>query len=181
MSYFLGLSTNQWAEVVISLLIIVITVILGRWVVNLILARGFGRLAQKTKTSLDDTLIKILKAPLYMLLIVLAFDISFQRLDFIAAFKSKGLNDFFYVLYFIVGLIFAWRFVVAFFDWYGREIAVRTETDLDEQLFPFFRRIALIILGSIALITLLGYFDVDVSAMVATLGIGCVSVTFGIC
>ena len=51
-------------------------------------------------------------------------------------------------------------------------MARRTETKLDEQLVPFFRRVALIILSVIAFITLLSRFGVDVSAFVATLGIG---------
>jgi len=41
---------------------------------------------------------------------------------------------------------------------------------------PFSRRIAMIILWMIGIITLLGHFDVDISAMVTTLGIGSLAV-----
>jgi len=173
---FLGLSAEQWLNIGISLLIVVATVILGRWLVKLVLDRGLRRLVRKTSTTFDDALLDTLRAPLYMLAIVLAVDISLDRLSFLPESRAEWLGDLFYVLYFIVGLIFVWRFVINFFNWYGREIAVRTETDLDEQLFPFFRRVALIILGSIALITLLGHFNVDISALVATLGIGSLAI-----
>ncbi len=173
---FLGLAADQWLNMGISLLIVLAALLLGRWLVKLILDRGFGGLVRKTKTTLDNAVVDALRVPLYMLVVVLAFDISLSRLNFLPESWASWLNDLFYVLYFLVGLIFAWRFVLNFFDWYGREIAVHTETDLDEQLFPFFRRVALIILGSIALITLLGHFDVDISALVATLGIGSLAI-----
>ena len=173
---FLGLTAEQWLNIGISVVIIVATAFLGRWLIKLILDRILGRVVRKTNTTLDDALFNTLRGPLYILAVVLAFDISLNRLNFTPDTWADPLDNFFYVLYFIVGIIFAWRFVINFFDWYGREIAVQTETDLDEQLFPFFRRVALIILGSIAVITLLGHFDVDISALVATLGIGSLAI-----
>jgi len=173
---FLGLDAQQWLNIGISLAIVLVTLIFGRWLVRLILDRGIGKVVRKTNTSLDDALMDAVRAPLFMLAVVLAFDIAFDRLNFLPESWGKWLGDLFYILYFVVGLIIAWRVVINVFDWYGREIAVKTKTDLDEQLFPFFRRVALIILGSIALITLLGHFDVDISAMVATLGIGSLAI-----
>jgi small-conductance mechanosensitive channel len=75
-----------------------------------------------------------------------------------------------------VGFVFAWRLIFGLFVWYGKEMAMLTETDLDEQLIPFFRRVALIILSVIVFITLLDRFDVDVSALVTTLGIGSLAI-----
>ncbi len=173
---FLGLTAEQWMNIGISLVIVVATVLLGRWIIRLILDRGVAKLVRKTNTTLDETLVKTARAPLFMLAVVLAFDIAIDRLSFFSDTWTARFDDLFYILYFVIGLIFAWRFVQNFFDWYGREIAVKTETDLDEQLFPFFRRVALIVLGSIAIITLLGHFNVDISAMVATLGIGSLAI-----
>ncbi|MBC8505129.1 MAG: mechanosensitive ion channel family protein [Anaerolineales bacterium] len=173
---FLGLTAEQWMNIGISLVIVIATAFLGRWIIKWVLDRGVARLVRKTNTSLDDALVDTVRVPLYMLAVVLAIDISLDRLNFIPGVWTSRFDDFSYILYFVIGLVFAWRFVQNFFDWYSREIAVKTETDLDEQLFPFFRRVALIILGSIAFITLLGHFDVDISAMVATLGIGSLAI-----
>lgn len=173
---FLGLTTAQWVNIGISLLIILSVLILGRRVVNFVLERGVNRLVRRTKTTLDDAILEILRSSLYLLGVVVAFDIALARIDFLRETREAWLDEVFFVLYFLIGLVFAWRFVVKFFNWFGKEIAHRTETNLDEQLFPFFRRVALIILGSIAIITLLGHFNVDVSAMVATLGIGSLAI-----
>ncbi len=173
---FLGLTAEQWLNIGISLAIVLATLLLGRWVIRLILDRGVSRLTTKTNTDFDDVIVETVRRPLFMLAVVLAFDIALDRLDFISDIWVGRIDDLLYIFYFAIGLIFAWNFVQNFFDWYGREIAVKTETDLDEQLFPFFRRVALIVLGSIAIITLLGHFNVDISAMVATLGIGSLAI-----
>ncbi|MGD2057973.1 MAG: mechanosensitive ion channel family protein, partial [Anaerolineales bacterium] len=60
--------------------------------------------------------------------------------------------------------------------WYQEEISERTETDLDNQLIPFFRRLMQIVLVMIALIIMLGHFEADISALVTTLGVGSLAV-----
>ncbi len=175
-SVFLGLSAEQWLNLGISFLAIILVLIFGRWFVALILDRIIGKVTNQTKTTLDDVFLDLLRRPLYILVIVLTLNISLTRLDFLPLSWSSWMGDFFFVLYFLVVFFFAWAFVVNFFIWYGKKVADQTESDLDEQLFPFFRRIALILLGTIGIITLLGRFEVDVSAMVASLGIGSLAI-----
>jgi small-conductance mechanosensitive channel len=55
-------------------------------------------------------------------------------------------------------------------------VAPQTEIELDDQLMPFIRRVAMIILVLIGLIILLGHFDVDVSALITTLGVGSLAI-----
>ncbi|MGD8750279.1 MAG: mechanosensitive ion channel family protein, partial [Anaerolineales bacterium] len=105
-----------------------------------------------------------------------ASQIAVNRLGFLPESWDSVKDDIFFVLYLFVGYVFVWQFVTNLFDWYGHEMALRTETELDEQLMPFFRRIALIILSLISIITLLGHFNVDISAMVTTLGIGSLAI-----
>lgn len=173
---FLTLSGYQWVEVGISLLIVVAVFLLGRWIVRLVLDRGIKRVVGKTKTTLDDAIFDAMRLPLYWLAVVLALNVALARLDLIPAGWSTWIDDVFFLFYFLAGLVFVWRFVGNFFQWYGGEVAKRTETNLDEQLFPFFRRMALIILGAIAAIMLLSHFEVDVSGLVATLGIGSLAI-----
>lgn len=168
----LGLTSAHWIDLGISALIVLFTIIIGRWIMALLLDRGIRWMVGKTQTGLDDALLNTIRTPFYWLLVVLAFQIAINRLDFFPESWNDPLDDVFFVLYLSVGLVFAWRFVVNLFNWYGQEMASRTETDLDEQLMPFFRRVALIILGAIGLIILLGHFQVNVSSLVATLGIG---------
>ncbi len=173
---FLGFSPEQWIEIGLSVLIVALALLLGRKIVNIVLERGVGQVVRRTGTALDDALLQAVCGPLHFLLILLAADVALQRLDFLPLRDAAWVDNSFYVLYFLVGFVFVWRFLSNFFTWYGQEMAARTQTDLDKQLLPFFRRIAFILLTGIALAMLLGHFNVDVSAMVTTLGIGSLAV-----
>jgi len=173
---FLNLSVEQWSQIGISALIVLVTVILGRWLVRFLLHRVLRALAKRTETSLDDAIIQALFPSMYLLAIVIAFNVGVDRLDFISGVWQGKLGDVFYVSYFLVGFIAVWRIIVLVTKWYGRELATKTETKLDEQMIPLFIRVAQIALVFIALVMLLGHFDVDVSALVATLGVGSLAV-----
>ena len=173
---FLGLIAEQWLGLGVSLLIVVAALILGRWVVRVLLDGGIRRLVRRTKTTLDDAIVNAVRLPLYWLAVVFACDIAHARLDFLPAAWETWSDNIFYVLYWGIGFTFVLRFVNNFFDWYGREMAARTETDIDDQLMPFFRRVVAIILWVVGIITLLGHFGVDVSAMIATLGVGSLAI-----
>ncbi len=175
-TFLLGLSLDQWTDLGVSVLIFLLVLVFGQWVIKIFLVKPLSGVASKTRSSLDDKLLEISKLPLYLLALVLAFKIALTRLDFLPAGWENWTDDLFFVLNWLVAFIFAWRFVHHFFLWYGEEMAIRTKTDLDEQLMPFFRRLALILLAVIGLITLLGHFNVNVSAMVTTLGIGSLAI-----
>ena len=172
----LGLTVDQWIDVGLSALIVLGAALIGRWLVNLLLGRFASHLAKRTSSSLDDTIIQAVRIPLYLLIVFVALKIAIVRLDVVPASWDDPLDSIFFVLNLSVGFIFAWRLLHSLFDWYGQEMAMRTKTDLDEQLMPFFRRLVLILLGIIGLIVLLGRFDVDVSALVTTLGVGSLAI-----
>jgi len=173
---FWGLSGQQWIEIGISVLILVGVLLLGRWVINLILGKLLFRITKRTKNSLDNQILDAARLPLYLLAVVLALDTALNRLSFLPGDWNTWLKEGFFLLYFLVGFIFIWRLVTHFFRWYGEEMARKTETKLNKQLFPFFERIALILLSAIGTITLLSYFEINITAMVTTLGIGSLAV-----
>jgi small-conductance mechanosensitive channel len=133
-------------------------------------------LTHRTRSGLDDALLDAVRPALLFFVIVLGLRVAVVRLDFVPASWSDWLDTAFFVLNLIAGFILAWRLIFNLFVWYGNEMAARTETNLDEQLMPFFRRVALIVLSVIALIILLDRFSVDVSAFVTTLGIGSLAI-----
>ena len=173
---FLNLTLDQWINIGISLLLVVVVIALGRRLIALLLDQGFRRVTRYTRTTFDDTLLEVVRPPAYWLIVVIALQIALKRLDFLPTSWNEPLNNLFFVLYFLVGFLFVWRFVDKMLRWFGREVALRTETPLDEQLLPFFRRVALILVALIGAITLLSHFGVNVSAMVTTLGIASLAI-----
>ncbi|MCK5054751.1 MAG: hypothetical protein KAR65_10745, partial [Anaerolineales bacterium] len=168
---FLSLTVEQWSQIGISALIVLVTVLLGRWLVGFILRRIFRFFMKRTESSLDDVIIQALLPSMYLLAIVIALNVGVNRLDFIFGVWQGRLGDIFYVSYFLIVFLALWRIILLGTKWYSREVAPKTETKLDDQMIPLFIRVAQIVLVLIALVMLLGHFDVDVSALVATLGV----------
>jgi len=173
---FWGLSGQQWIEIGISILILLAVLLLGRWVINLILEKLLFRITKRTKNNLDNQILNAARLPLYFLAVVLALDTALRRLSFLPRDWNTWLEEGLYIFYFLVGFIFVWRLVTHFFRWYEEEMAQRTETNLDKQLFPFFERIALILLSAVGVITVLSHYEINITAMVTTLGIGSLAV-----
>jgi len=64
----------------------------------------------------------------------------------------------------------------AFLQWYGDKMAERTHTTLDDDFMPLMRKLAGIVIWVIALVVILNYLGVSITAMLATLGVGSLAI-----
>jgi len=174
--YYWGLAVQDWIEIGISILILFAVLLSGRWLIRLLLEKVLFRITNKTKNDLDDHILEATKTPLYLFAIVLALDTAHARLSFLQPDWDTWLNEGFFILYFLVGFSYVWRLVTNVFSWLSEEITQKTEATLDKQFLPFIQRITLILISAIAIITILSHFDVNITAMVTTLGIGSLAV-----
>lgn len=167
-----GWTSAQWTELLITLGAMVVGLLVVRWLADLLLRRIVGSIVGRTQTQVDDLLMDIVSLPLRLAGIVVILDVGTSQLTMLPAAWDKPLEDGFFVAYALVVTLLMWRLVSAGTEWYGRKATGLTETELDEQLLPFFRRVALIGVLILMLIVVLGHFDVEVSGLVATLGVG---------
>ncbi len=173
---FWDLSGSEWLEIGISGLILFSVLLLGRWVISLILDKILFRISKRSRNNLDNHILNAARLPLYLMAVVLALDTALRRLSFLPEDWNILLREGFFVLYFLVSFVFAWRLITHIFTWLGEEISQKTEASLDKQLFPFFQRIVLMLLSSIGIITILSHFEINITAMVTTLGIGSLAI-----
>ena len=172
---FLGWNAEQWIDLGISASIIVGALLVGHLILRKLLGRWVRRLIDETGTSIGEAVLIAMRPPLYWLLLLLAFKAALNRLDFIPESFLHTLDPILYFLDVAIIFIIIGRLIHSLLGWYAEEIAVRTETDLDEQLLPYFRRLVLVLLGFIASITLLSRF-IDVTALITTLGVGSLAI-----
>jgi small-conductance mechanosensitive channel len=172
---FLGLSADNWQEIGLAIAILVGAAIVGRLVL-LIIDKGFTRLSRRTRTSFDDALLDAIRTPLFWLIMFVALQIALNQLSFLSTDWRENREHLVFVLYLLVGYVLLFKLISNLMRWYAREMAKRTESTIDEQVIPFARRVALILLTVIAGIVLLSHFGVDVSALVTTLGIGSLAI-----
>jgi small-conductance mechanosensitive channel len=172
-----GLTGGQWIQVGISLAMVVISALIVRVLLGYLLALLLRRLFGESGKRIHQRVIRPVRGALNLAAILVAANVAIFRLDFlVSADLAVRLDSLFFGLFVLVGLILAIRLTGGLLEWYGSEVAPRTESELDDQLIPFVRRVAIILLTVIGLIILLGRFDVDVSGLVATLGIGSLAI-----
>jgi len=68
------------------------------------------------------------------------------------------------------------RIVGGIFSWYKENIASKTATRLDDELIPLLRRVSKVIIWIIALLIILPFYGVNISALIATLGVSSLAI-----
>jgi MscS family membrane protein len=167
--------TGYWQEIALAVAILVAAAIIG-WLVLLVIDRLFTRLSQRTRTNLDNAILDAVRTPLFWLIVFVGLQIALDQLSFLPADWRQRRDDLVFVLYLLIGYVLVYRLVSNLLRWYGREVAKRTESPIDEAVIPFTRRLTLLLLTVIAIIMALSHFGVDVSALVTTLGIASLAI-----
>jgi MscS family membrane protein len=172
---FLGAPIDYWKEIGLAVAILAGAAILARLVL-LILDTLVARLARRTPTSFDDALLDAIRAPLFWAIMFGALAIALNQLSFLPEDWREERADLIFVLYWLVAWVLVHNLVGNLMNWYGREMARRTHSPVDEAVVPFARRVVLLLVGAIAVIVLLSHFGVDVSALVTSLGIASLAI-----
>ena len=75
-----------------------------------------------------------------------------------------------------VGAFLATRIGALLLDWYAEHVASKTSTQLDDQLIPSFKRMLPILVYALAILWALAIFEIEISPLLATLGIGGIAI-----
>jgi len=129
-------------------------------------------LTSKTKTRLDDYLIKGLRRPLKMLSILTAVFLSMQT--FYSGFMlfEYSTSTIFRILFILAISYTIDKIFSAIMKWYGRDIAPKTTSKFDDEIFPLFAKIGRALIYTFGLIILLSEMGVEITAFIAALGVG---------
>ncbi len=152
---------------IVALVLALPAAYLARWFLHRIVAS----VAARTETTLDDELIEALSRPLFLGVLLLAVYIALSAVHDIDAYQSqidKGLRVAFYALTAYTGI----RVFRALLDWYGREVATRTASSIDDKLLPVLRRIGNTIFLAVGALLILDSIGIQVGPLIAALGIG---------
>ena len=133
---------------------------------------------RRTRTQLDDMLAKALVSPIVVALIVLGFYLGIVRLpleQFAASYNS---------VFIIATIALATMTVIrvgnALVTWYAEEVAHRTATNFDDRLLPVMRRVGSVIIWGIGLMIILDQAHVNISPLIASLGIGGLAIAIAV-
>ncbi|MBK6915203.1 MAG: mechanosensitive ion channel family protein [Ignavibacteriales bacterium] len=148
---------------------------------------------KKTKTKQDDKLVEIIGWGVFRLVIIAALFASLGIFEndwlFLIGVKSTVINahpylaiftkilDVLLFLYFVFTLvIISFKLTVVLLDWYSESIDGGENRNLSGSLFPLIKKLAKVIIFLIAVVAVLSKFDVNISGLLVSLGVGSLAV-----
>jgi len=132
--------------------------------------RVVGWLTGRTKTELDDLIVSAVRTPLFVIAILLGARAGLAQLAFLDPAWARAFEGLIFVGFVLSGYMLLHRLVGNVVGWYLG--GLMADGAIDRQLILFLRRMTQVVLLSIALIMILDHFGFDISALVATLGVG---------
>ncbi len=178
---------------VVSLGIIMITVLFGR-ILNIIIRMVIKPFAGKTKTTLDDKIIQVVERFSNRIFIVLALYLAIRYFvnslfkdvrikeyvgqtlyDFIVG-TASFINDVLFIVTVLFVIYALYNLFSVILDFYLEKRDVQRGERSAYDLIPFVKKLILVVLFTIGLLIILYKFEVDVSGIVLSLGIGSLAV-----
>ncbi|MBI4143584.1 mechanosensitive ion channel family protein [Candidatus Woesearchaeota archaeon] len=168
-------TTNKYLQ---SVIIIVVFFVLSELVV-LISQKVILRLTRKTKTEIDDLIVARTNRPisLILLLVGLRFAIIPHKLSgYFLDLVEHGISSLIIAIITYMAIVVVDIIIV---NW-GRKFASRTESKVDDEIVALFQRFSRILLGFVGLIFILQVWGIQVSPLLASLGIAGIAVAFAL-
>ncbi len=158
---FLEIINNEYVRA----LIIIVGFILIAQIFNLILQRYLKKIIAKTKSDIDDRIIKHLEGQLYIFIILIGLYYALQTLSVL-----KNYNNFINNAFFAIIVVWAAMIFSQFFTFFiGRWLKVKKRFEKTPYIIS---SATSIVIYFIAFLIVLDHFNVEITPLIATLGIG---------
>ena len=165
---FLGLDVEDWLNLAISLLIVVVGYLIVTWLVLSILRR----LVRRTETDFDDRVLEAVGSDVRWLVTIFALSFATQRLTFLGAELKEILAD----VYFLLGFVVVARTALSLIGMADREALKRAAKEgREDELAPvitLLMRVGRVLVVLTGIIVFLSRLGINVTAFAAALGLG---------
>jgi small-conductance mechanosensitive channel len=169
---------TAWEQWAVSAGIFLLFIALA-FAARLIISGVLRVLAHRTKTRLDDMVIRALTVPVFVALIVAGLWLALARLPELSA-QLDIIRKIAAILFIAIAAIALVRVGNAFLAWYSTDIAPFTKTQIDDKLVPLVRRVGTAVVYVVALLIILDQLGVNISPLLAGLGIGGLAVALAL-
>jgi MscS family membrane protein len=164
------------ANIYLKFLLILVISLIVAFLVKLIVSRVLKPLAKKTKTLIDDLIIKSISSVIFYIILVLGFKIGFNTLE-IETELYHSLVDTFLVLMVMIALL---RIIQNMSAHWLEDWAKQTESTADDRLIPLVSKILKTIVITLAVIFVFDSWSIDISPLLATAGIAGIAIGFAV-
>ncbi|MEW5897032.1 MAG: mechanosensitive ion channel family protein [Nanoarchaeota archaeon] len=163
-----------WEKYVFSVLILIVAAV-GAKLLLVIFEKYLHKFARKTKTEIDDLIFDKTKKPLFYFVLVLGLKFSLLNLS-VNGTVNKIVNS----LTAVVFVFLLARIVGVVIEAWGKSLAKRTESEIDDVLMPLFHKFTKIVFVIIALLWVLDIWQVNITPYLAGAGIAGLVIGFAL-
>ncbi|UCG68858.1 MAG: mechanosensitive ion channel [Thermoplasmata archaeon] len=123
---------------------------------------------KRTKTEVDDIILRIIRTPVLVLVFFYGVVSSLIILeDQIPKVVIDVLNSIYGVVAVLIIFYVAYKLFKDILVYYGEQLAEKTASNIDNVVIPIVEKIGVVIIGLVALGYLLGYMNIDLTVFVA--------------
>lgn len=157
---------NRWGAFLFTLLI---WIAIGLLLMGIVIPIA-GRRAETTESVIDDTIVGLVRGPIFAIIVIYG------------AFSSLGIlgleEDVMSILETVYGVL-----IIVLFTWvayqifrkvlvqYGKRLARRTKSTLDDRLVPVIDKIGAVVIVIVGFVLVIQYFGYDITFFIAGLGV----------
>ncbi len=165
-------------HIVVALIIILVSAALGNALKHL-LNTVFRKMFERTKTTLDERLLEVIRSRVTALAIIAGFYIGVKEV-------RSGLTpehvthhqilDYIEIALFVVLIVVLTRLLARIirstFQWYMEEVSIKTHSDVASTVVPLTTKVVNLLLFLIAGMILLDHFGINIGSLLVSLGVG---------
>ncbi len=154
-------------NVYLKFLLILAVTVLAAYIAKFILKRILKPLTKKTKTKIDDLIVKSLSSIIFYIILALGLKIGFNSFDFETQIYNSIINTLLIVL--VSFLIF--KIIHNFAQLWRKEWATKTKSTADDRMIPLIEKILKAVVLILAVIFIFNAWNINISPLLATAGI----------
>jgi len=165
-------------ESIAAVILFALSIIAG-WVVYHLFEHYFSRWAKKTKTTVDDEIIKNVKTPVYFFVLIIGFYYAIDQLSILVQYKYYITQIFLVAEVFLVAFIIT-RIINVLLSWYAERIIKKGKKAVSSNILLVLKKILHVFVYIFALVYLLYVSKIDLSGAVVGLGVTGIAIAFAL-
>jgi len=113
---------------------------------------------------------------IFMLIIIFYIFYSSRLAPRLSPYLQQNFKKYLSTIFVISITFIIQRIAGGVFSWYKENIAAKTATRLDDELIPLLRRVSKVVIWVIALLIILPFYGVNISALITALGVSSLAI-----
>jgi small-conductance mechanosensitive channel len=167
-----------YADYVVAAIIIMASVVIAK-AFNFIIKRFVLHISAKTKSELDDMIVKAISLPIFIAIVLVGIFVALQGLPELSEYAFY-INTSFTIFYVLFGALIIIRIISVFVQWYAMNVAQRTKSKVDDQFLPVIKKVIKGVVLFLAFIAILGVLGVNLDSVVVGLGVGGIAIALAL-